>query len=198
MSKTILDFIIHYEYVGIFLALAFGLIGLPVPDEILLTFTGYLVYEGKTGFALTLLSAFLGAMSGISVSYFLGYKLGLPFLKTFGPKIGITEEKIEKTQWHFQKYGKLMIIIGYFIPGIRHISAYIAGISAMKFKRFALYAYSGGLVWSFTFIMLGKELGRKWRVVEQYFHNLGFYAILTAVAAVLLIWLIYKVKMKRA
>ncbi|MGG1574613.1 DedA family protein [Fictibacillus sp. NRS-1165] len=198
MSKAILDFIIHYEYAGIFLALAFGLIGLPVPDEILLTFTGYLVYLGKTGFVLTLMSAFLGAMSGISVSYFLGYKLGLPFLKRIGPKIGITEKKIEKTRWYFQKYGNLMIIIGYFIPGIRHISAYLAGISAMNIKRFALYAYSGGFIWSITFIMLGKGLGRKWRVVEQYFHNLGLYAILTAGAVVLLIWLIYKMKIRRA
>lgn len=193
-----MDLIIHYEYVGIFLALAFGLIGLPVPDEILLTFTGYLVYLGKTGFTLTLMSAFLGAMSGISVSYFLGCKLGLPFLERFGPRVGITEQKIEKSQLYFQKYGNLMIIIGYFIPGIRHISAYLAGIAAMNFKRFALYAYSGGLVWSFTFIMLGKGLGRKWRVVEQYFQNLGLYAVVTAGGVVLLVWLFYKIKMRRA
>lgn len=194
MSKDILHFIIHYEYIGIFLALAFGLIGLPVPDEILLTFSGYLVYKGHTEFALTLLSAFLGAMSGISISYFLGYKLGLPFLRKFGPKVGISENKIVKTQGYFQKYGNIMILVGYFIPGIRHISAYIAGISAMKFKRFALYAYSGGLIWSLTFILLGKALGKKWRVVEQYFQHLGLYAVLALIAVILIVWLIFKFK----
>lgn len=179
------------------MALALGLIGLPVPDEVLLTFSGYLVFKGDIHFSLALLSAFLGAMSGISFSYLLGCKLGLPFLEKFGPKVGITEEKITKTQSYFQRYGSVMILFGYFVPGIRHVSAYLAGFSAMRFKKFAVYAYSGGIIWSFTFILVGKMLGPDWRIVEQYFHHLGKYVLLAVVAVGLLAWTFYKAMLKR-
>ncbi|MDM5200455.1 DedA family protein [Fictibacillus enclensis] len=197
MSNSVLAWIEHYEYAGIFLALGLGLIGLPVPDEVLLTFSGYLVFKGDIHFSLALLSAFLGAMSGISFSYLLGCKLGLPFLEKFGPKVGITEEKITKTQSYFQRYGSVMILFGYFVPGIRHVSAYLAGFSAMRFKKFAVYAYSGGIIWSFTFILVGKVLGPDWRIVEQYFHHLGKYVLLAVVAVGLLAWTFYKAMLKR-
>ncbi|RXZ02063.1 DedA family protein [Fictibacillus sp. S7] len=197
MSNSVLAWMEHYEYAGIFLALALGLIGLPVPDEVLLTFSGYLVFKGDIRFSLALLSAFLGAMSGISFSYLLGCKLGLPFLEKFGPKVGITEEKITKTQSYFQRYGSVMILFGYFVPGIRHVSAYLAGFSAMGFKKFAVYAYSGGIIWSFTFILVGKMLGPDWRIVEQYFHHLGKYVLLAVVAVGLLAWTFYKALLKR-
>ncbi|SCC13464.1 membrane protein DedA, SNARE-associated domain [Fictibacillus enclensis] len=197
MSNSVLAWMEHYEYAGIFLALALGLIGLPVPDEVLLTFSGYLVFKGDIHFSLALLSAFLGAMSGISFSYLLGCKLGLPFLEKFGPKVGITEEKITKTQSYFQRYGSVMILFGYFVPGIRHVSAYLAGFSAMGFKKFAVYAYSGGIIWSFTFILVGKMLGPDWRIVEQYFHHLGKYVLLAVVAVGLLAWTFYKALLKR-
>lgn len=52
-----------------------------------------------------------------------------------------------------------MLIIGYFIPGVRHLTAYLAGISRIDFQKFMIFAYSGALLWSITFISLGYELG---------------------------------------
>lgn len=72
-------FIIHFGYAGIFLALALGIVGLPIPDEILLTYIGYNVFQGSLHFLLSLLSACAGASISITVSYFIGNKLGLPF-----------------------------------------------------------------------------------------------------------------------
>jgi membrane protein DedA with SNARE-associated domain len=90
-----------------------------------------------------------------------------------------------------------MILFGYFVPGIRHVSAYLAGFSAMRFKKFAVYAYSGGIIWSFTFILVGKMLGPDWRIVEQYFHHLGKYVLLAVVAVGLLVWTFYEAMLKR-
>src|SRR5699024_9514200 len=65
----------------------------------------------------------------------------------------------------FDKYGKYMLFICYFIPGVRHVAAYIAGITYFSFKRFAIYAYSGAFVWVLTFLILGNRLGRNWHVI---------------------------------
>jgi len=164
-----LDYLIeHFGYFGIIIVLIGGIIGIPIPDEVLLTYVGYNVFQGKLSYIISLISAFIGAAGGISLSYFIGYKFGLPLLKKFGPKFHITEDKIDKTSTLFYKIGPVLLLVGYFIPGVRHITAYIAAIDKYPFKKFVGYAYTGALLWSITFITLGKFLGEEW-------HKLGFY-----------------------
>lgn len=165
----IINLLEHFGYFGIILALIGGIIGLPVPDEMLLTYVGFNVYQGKLSYFLSLLSAFTGAIGGISFSYLLGIKLGLPFLRKYGPKIHINEQKINRSKKSFNKIGPFLLLIGYFIPGIRHVTAYVAGINNYSFKKFALFAYSGAIIWGFLFITLGRVLGKNWHMVEHYF-----------------------------
>jgi membrane protein DedA with SNARE-associated domain len=174
----------HFGYFGIIIALVGGIIGLPLPDEVLLTYVGYNVFQGKMAYIPSLLSASTGAIGGISFSYFLGIKLGLPFLRKFGPKVHINEEKINRTKKLFAKLGPYLLFIGYFIPGVRHITAYLAGINNFSFKKFAIYAYAGAVFWSFTFITLGRELGKEWSKVEFYMLKYRMY-IIPAVVLVL-------------
>lgn len=187
--------IARYSYIGIFSALALGIVGLPVPDEVLLTYVGYNVFQGKIMYLLALVSAFLGAATGISISYAIGLKFGLPFLKKFGPKIHVTQKKIEYTQNLFKKHGNIVLIVGYFIPGVRHLTAYIAGISHINLRKFMIFSYSGAFLWSITFISLGHELGERWFLVEEYIHRYGFYV--SAVVMLLLLGAIFYVKYRR-
>ncbi|MEH7107890.1 MULTISPECIES: DedA family protein [Bacillaceae] len=168
----------HYGYWGIVIALIGGIVGLPLPDEVLLTFVGYNVYLGNMAYLPSILCAFAGACIGITLSYLLGLKLGLPFLKRFGPKLHITEDRIEQTKKLFEKMGPLLLFIGYFIPGVRHVTAYLSGINGYSYKKFFLYAYSGAFTWCFTFITVGKTLGENWRFVEFYLSRYSIYLFL--------------------
>lgn len=96
MEQHIGELIAHYGYFGIVIALAGGIVGLPIPDEFLLTFVGYNVSKGVMSGTAAFLSGLAGAMLGITLSYILGLKLGLPVLKKYGPKIRIKEHHIEK------------------------------------------------------------------------------------------------------
>lgn len=158
----------HYRYLGIIIVLVGGIIGLPVPDEVLLTYVGYNVYQGKMAFIPSLLSAFSGAVAGITLSYVLGIKFGIPLLQKFGPKFHITNERVEITKNLFSKFGPYFLIIGYFIPGVRHLTAYLAGINSYSYKKFSLFAYTGAVLWCFCFITLGRVLGEKWHYVLLY------------------------------
>ncbi|MEH6890075.1 DedA family protein [Bacillus sp. JJ864] len=172
------------------MALVGGIIGLPIPDETLLTFVGYYIFQGKMHFFIALLSAWFGSAVGISLSYILGKRLGLPFLKKFGPKMHITESKIARTQTLFQKIGPPLLIFGYFIPGVRHVTAYLTGISSLRIRTFCLYAYLGAFIWSFTFIQLGLQFGKDWHLIAHYVHRYGLvllvvliiFAVLAALA----------------
>ncbi|SFS56366.1 DedA family protein [Paenibacillus sp. BC26] len=165
--------IFRYGYIGLTFALALGIVGVPVPDEVLLTYSGYLAGNGTLHPLLVVLCAFLGSALGITLSYLIGIRFGLPFLLKYGPKIHISAAKIERAQGWMNKYGNLLLILGFFVPGLRHITAYMAGISRLKFSTFMLYAYTGALSWSVLFIYIGFLLGDRWLHVKYYVHHYG-------------------------
>ncbi|WP_139367472.1 DedA family protein [Bacillus alkalicellulosilyticus] len=186
-----------YGYFAIFVILVGGIIGLPIPDEVLLAFIGFYIYKGKLTFILSIITAYTGSVIGISISYYLGYKLGLPFLQKYGPKIGITHKKVEKTQKLFEKYGAVLLFIGYFLPGIRHITGYLAGISRYSLRKFALFAFSGAFFWVIFFISLGHQAGYRWYLIEEYIIKYSIYGLLLFFITVVLIWLYYRKKQKK-
>ncbi|WP_227939925.1 DedA family protein [Alkalihalobacillus deserti] len=163
--------IFEYGYWGIFLALVGGIVGLPVPDEILLVTIGYYAYLGRVDIYTALVSSYLGSIIGITISYLLGTKLGLPFLLNYGEKIRLTPTRVHKAQQLFFKHGKWLLVIGYFIPGVRHLTGYLAGIARMPLRTFMIYSYVGALFWVTLFVVTGYELGIKWYYLKQSFET---------------------------
>ncbi len=166
--------IIHYGYQGIFGLLMLGIIGLPVPDETLLAFCGYLANNGELHLILTILAAFLGSCSGISVSYLIGRVPGLALLRRYGKYIHFTEERIDRIHLWFGKVGKWLLIVGYFIPGFRHLTAVVAGSSRLSYSEFAPFAYSGALLWTTTFVCAGYFFGKEWEKMSGKAHHILF------------------------
>jgi membrane protein DedA with SNARE-associated domain len=176
--------------VAIFSLLVLGIVGLPVPDETLLTFTGYLVYQGHLSLPLALLSAFAGSACGITLSYILGRTFGLKLIHRYGRYMRITEEHVERAHAWFRRAGHWSLTFGYFIPGVRHFTAYAAGMSDLEYPAFALFAYSGAAVWVSTFIGLGYLLGERWKAVEANIHHymIGFTIAAIILVAAYLVW----------
>ena len=166
--EMILNWVAHYGYAAIFSLLVFGIVGLPVPDEWLLTFTGYLVYKGRLHLVPAYMSACLGSMCGITVSYCLGRSLGLYLLHRYGWLFHITSERIEKVHAWFDRFGTWTLLVGYFIPGVRHVTAIVAGTSKLRYLLFSIFAYSGAMIWAATFISIGFCFGDQWsQVLKQ-------------------------------
>jgi membrane protein DedA with SNARE-associated domain len=168
--------------------LMFGIVGLPVPDETLLTFTGYLIYQGTLSLPLAFATALAGSACGISLSFWLGRTFGLGLIHRYGRYVRITPAHVDKAHDWFRRRGHWGLTFGYFIPGVRHLTAYAAGMSALEPPQFALFAYSGAVLWVSTFLTLGYFLGDRWRAVEKTIHH---YAVEATVAGAILIaaWL---------
>ena len=167
MEQNVLAWITQYGYAAIFSLLVLGIVGLPVPDETLLTFTGYLVFTGHLSPVPAFLSACAGSASGITISYMLGRTFGLKLIQRYGKYLRITGEHIDKAHAWFARIGHWSLTFGYFIPGVRHLSAYAAGMSEVEPPQFALFAYSGSILWTATFISLGYFLGERWQSVQK-------------------------------
>jgi len=166
----------------------FGIVGLPVPDETLLTFSGYLIYKGTFSLPPAFATALCGSGCGITLSYVLGRTFGLGLIHRYGKYVRIREEHVNKAHQWFLKRGRWGLTFGYFVPGIRHFTAYAAGMSALEAPQFALFAYSGAVLWVSTFLSLGYFLGDRWEAVEKSIHHDLGLATWIAVAAAA-IWL---------
>ncbi len=169
--------------------MSLGIIGLPIPDETILTFAGYLISQNNLFLIPTIFSAYLGSISGISISFLIGRKFGLNFLHKHGRFFHITDEKINKTKKWFEGYGEWLFLFGYFIPGVRHLIATIAGSTGTSYSKFALFAFIGGLIWSITFILIGFNVGVEWNyILEKIHHNTLLIAgIITLIVALIFI-----------
>jgi membrane protein DedA with SNARE-associated domain len=191
--------IFEYGYFGIFIALVGGIVGLPVPDEVLLLTIGYYAYLGRVDLTTALLSSYLGSIIGITISYILGAKLGFPFLLKYGGKIRLTPSRIDKAQQLFSKHGKWLLIIGYFIPGVRHLTGYLAGIARLPLRTFMLYSYFGALFWVLFFVVTGYELGIKWYYIKQSFetYKIVIYFSISLVLSIIVLLFFFRTKMKR-
>ncbi len=165
--ELIFDWISRYGYFGIFSLLVLGIVGLPVPDETLLTFAGYLIFRGKLQPVPTYCAALAGSACGITLSYTLGRLTGYFLLEKYGARLHIKMERVRKIHDWFHRVGGFTLTFGYFVPGVRHLTAYVAGASELEARTFALFAYAGAVVWSATFITLGYVLGDQWRRVSD-------------------------------
>jgi membrane protein DedA with SNARE-associated domain len=186
LESTVLQWVATYGYVAIFSLLVFGIVGLPVPDEFLLTGCGFLVYQGHLQLIPTVLSALAGSACGITCSYTIGRTVGWKFLHSrAGRLLHITDEHIRRVHDWFNRLGHWALLVGYFIPGVRHFTAIVAGTSKLEWRSFALFAYSGALLWVSTFVFIGYHFGPQWTaILEAVEHNLKLASLVLGAVAI--------------
>jgi membrane protein DedA with SNARE-associated domain len=188
----LISFVIHYGYIGLYLILGTSILGIPIPDETLMVFIGFLTYEGKLNSILAILSAASGSISGITVAYLLGRLFEQKMMHHLRKHAG--NELLNKAFNWYQRHGGKLLTIGYFIPGVRHLSGYIAGLTRLSYRSFAFFAYLGAVLWVSTWLMVGRLLGSRWETLLPIVHR---YALILGVSAILLFLAFYLLYKKR-
>jgi len=188
----------NHGYLVLFLGLLLEYIALPFPGETTMTYAGYLSYQGILEWHLASIYAFAGTTIGMTITYGVGYLVGMPFVRRYGRWVLLSEDKINHTKRWFEKYGYFLLFIGYFIPGVRHFTGYFSGIVRIPFRKFALYAYTGALFWVLLFIWLGKTFGPQWESImhlaEKY---LGITIIVIVVIVISYVAIHYRVAIRK-
>ncbi|MDQ1851309.1 VTT domain-containing protein [Bacillus stercoris] len=184
----------QHGYAVLFIVLMLELIALPGPGEFLMGYAGVLVFQDKLNWVLSMLAAGLGSCAGVSISYWIGYRLG-PAIYKYGERIHFGKDRMKKTSRWLAHYGNKLFLIAYFIPGVRHVAGYAAGITHIRFRQYAIYAYCGAFLWTGTFISLGKLLGPDW---EQFHAAIKKYVLIGGLFAAILFLLFYLVKTQKS
>lgn len=168
MLDDILLLIENYGYIALFGLLAAGIVGIPIPDEILMTTVGSLTTNGgPLTLGMSFLASFAGTMTGMIVSYTLGRTVGKPFLYRYGKWVKLTPSRLDVAEAWFKKYGMWTVVFGYYVPGIRHFTCYLAGVSVVSFWRYLMFAGTGAFLWCASFLALGHFIGQKAPVIME-------------------------------
>lgn len=147
--------LVHYGGFALFTLLALEIIALPIPGEPLMLMAGVLMDNGDLHIPTTVMAAYAGAISGIHLSYLFGRTAGHNILTKYGSYIGITERKLAKAHNWFGRFGKWTLFIGYYIPGVRHLTGFLSGASNLEYRTFAIFAICGAFIWVSIFLSAG-------------------------------------------
>lgn len=168
LTVYITDFISQIGYAGIILLMTLESACMPVPSEIVMTFSGFAAQRGELNFWLVGLAGAIGCLAGSVLSYYVGYYGGRPILEKYGKYILIKKHELDMADTWFEKYGYKAVFIARLLPIIRTFISLPAGIARMDFKRFALYSFIGSLPWCFVLAYAGVILGNNWQALEHY------------------------------
>ena len=160
-----------FGYSGVFFAMAIESACIPLPSEIILPFTGYMVFAGHFGFWQATIVATLGNLFGGLVAYYVGVWGGRPFLKRYGRFFLINERELAWTERLFERHGEMTVLVGRMLPIVRTFISLPAGIARMNPLKMATFTALGAFIWCALLIFVGQKLGENWDSLKPFFHR---------------------------
>ncbi|MDA8194517.1 MAG: DedA family protein [Thermaerobacter sp.] len=159
LVHTVSQWLSQVGYLAIFLVLFVESFGVPSPDEIILVFSGYLVWQGHFSYVLAVIAAVSGSTLGGIGAYYLARLGGRPLMLRYLGFIFRNPERIEYWERYFRTKGDKVVLIGRIISGVRAVISYPAGLFEMPIARFIGYTVAGSLIWSLLALTAGYLLG---------------------------------------
>jgi membrane protein DedA with SNARE-associated domain len=156
---------------GIVLLMAIESACIPLPSEVIMPFSGYLVYKGVHSLWAVALAGAFGCVAGSVPAYYLGLYGGRPLIEKYGKYILMSHHDLDVADRWFSRHGEATVFLARLLPVIRTFIAFPAGVAAMDMKRFILYTFAGSLPWCLGLAYVGMVLGEKWPTLRVYFHR---------------------------
>lgn len=166
-AQWVQDIVQALGYPGVFLLITLESTLVPIPSELVMPFAGYMASQGKFSLPVILLINSTGALLGSGLCYWIGVRGGKPFLVNYGKYFLVRQHDIEKTEAFFARHGKKTILIGRFLPVIRHVISVPAGIARMPLGGFFLQTFLGATLWGGALILLGYYVGANWKTFAE-------------------------------
>ena len=164
-------------YSGIVLLMAIESACIPLPSEIIMPFSGYLVSTGQMNLWLVGIAGAFGCVVGSLVAYWVGSRGGRPLIEKYGRYVLVSPHDLDLADRWFANYGEIIVFVSRLLPAIRTFIAFPAGVARMNLKRFVIYTFAGSLPWCLGLAYVGQLLGAKWNkddTLKTWFHRFDF------------------------
>ena len=188
LGRFVIAVISQAGYPGIVLLMGIESACIPLPSEIIMPFSGYLVYTGRFKLAWVALAGAVGCNVGSLVAYYVGALGGRPLAEKYGRYVLVTRHDMELADRWFARYGDWAVFFARLLPVVRTFIALPAGVARMNFLRFNIYTFLGSLPWCLALAYAGLKLGERWTILRQYFHRFDTAIVILIVIGV--VWFV--------
>jgi membrane protein DedA with SNARE-associated domain len=171
LSRFVISTISTLGYTGILLTMAIESACIPLPSEIIMPFSGYLVTTGQFTMLGVTLAGAIGNVIGSIAAYYVGVWGGRPFVERYGPYFLMSHRDLDIADRWFAKYGEAAVFFSRMLPVIRTFISLPAGIAKMHFPRFVLFTFIGSIPWCYALAYVGVKMGQQWDQLREYFHE---------------------------
>lgn len=174
---------------GIVLLMAIESACIPLPSEVIMPFSGYLVFLGEHSLWAVSLAGAFGCVVGSVPAYYLGMYGGRPLIERYGKYVLVSPRDLDLADRWFARYGEATVFFARLLPVIRTFIAFPAGVARMDMARFLAYTFAGSLPWCLGLAYIGMVMGENWPALREYFHKFD-----VAIGAVLVAGVVWWVR----
>src|SRR5947208_1377987 len=193
ISAFIVATISTLGYGGVVLLMAIESARIPLPSEIIMPFSGYLVSRGEMNLWLVGVAGAFGCVVGSMVAYWVGMYGGRPLIEKYGRFVLISRHDVDIADRWFDRFGEVIVFASRLLPVIRTFIAFPAGVARMDLKRFVIYTFAGSLPWCLGLAYVGQKLGEQWdknETLKTLFHRFDF--VIGILGALFVAWWIWR------
>jgi membrane protein DedA with SNARE-associated domain len=195
LAAFIISVISSMGYAGIVLLMAIESACIPLPSEVIMPFSGYLVYAGRFNLLWVATMGALGCNLGSLVAYEIGAYGGRRLIERWGQYILLSRHELEIADHFFARWGSATVFFSRLLPVVRTFIALPAGVARMPRLRFHVYTFIGSWPWCLGLAWVGLKLGEQWDKdprLKMWFHRfdalIGGIIILAVIAFVWTRW----------
>ncbi|PIP51044.1 alkaline phosphatase [Candidatus Berkelbacteria bacterium CG23_combo_of_CG06-09_8_20_14_all_41_73] len=190
IANFVTSVISHLGYPGIFLLMALESAYIPIPSEIIMPFSGFLVSSGEMNFWLVVAVGSVGNLAGSFLAWWVGWRGGRPLVEKYGKYILLSQNDLESSDRFFKRYGEGTVFFSRLLPVVRTFISLPAGIAKMDNKKFLLYTLAGCIPFTALLTYAGLVLKDNWNALQPYFHKFDLIIALLIILAI--IWFIFR------
>ncbi|MBX3236967.1 MAG: DedA family protein [Nitrospiraceae bacterium] len=189
LGRFVIAAISRFGYTGILLTMAIESACIPLPSEIIMPFSGYLVSTGEFSMLGVTLAGAFGNVLGSLVAYYAGLWGGRPFVERYGRYVLVSHHDLDLADRWFQKHGDAAVLVSRLLPVVRTFISLPAGIARMNVTKFVLFTFIGALPWCYALAYIGVVMGERWNQLRAYFHHVDLViGVAVAIGVAYFLW----------
>ena len=151
--------------------------GVPAPGQTIMVAAAIYAGAGRLNVFAVGAIAFVAAVLGDNVGYWIGVRGGRRLVHRFGRYVLITPDRLDRAEKFFARRGNRIVVVARFIDGLRQLNGVIAGITAMPWRTFLTYNAIGAALWVGWWTTLSYMLGTHLVVIIEHMHRYKWFAI---------------------
>ena len=156
---TIAPYIDDYGYAAVAVIVFLANLSFPAPAEATLVVSAIYTVSGDLSLLPVLVVAWVAAVVGEGAAFAVGRYGGRPLAIRLGRRFGVTHDLLDRAEAFYERRGTVTVVVGRFIPLLRRPNGLVAGITGMKWLRFAIANAIGAAIWVGVWTTVGRQAG---------------------------------------